>query len=274
MLENLKYRFSHALDNIRLEREYRSKKELPDFPLLERIDPSLAHQLGPNRFRDLIQKFAGADETTYDIGAARNPLRGIVFFNAHRIISVDPGYEWYEYKPTTGQESPIPYDFFGGIGEKDEMIKVLKTGLKHIQLPSRIEGVTPHIIRAVRKGQERVIELRPEDGAEWTRKQAPESLSNIILWRTFLPSRIWGEVISSLKVGGFLITTGFGKIDDHDDYEKIACGGDIYNSPLPRNGNTQALGLEPLTDLPEIYFYKKIKHLSQEEVIRNIRGNL
>lgn len=274
MFEKLRYRFSDTLDKIHLERDYRSKKELSDLPLLERIDPFLAHQLGPNRFKDLIQKFASTDETAYDIGAARNPLRGIVFFDARRIICIDPGYEWYEYIPTTGQESPIPYDFFGGIGEKDEMIRVLKTGLKHVQLPRTIEGVAPHVIRAMRKGQERVVELHSEDGSNWIKKQVPESLSNIILWRTFLPSRIWGEVISSLEVGGFLITTGFGKIEGHDDYEKIACGGDIDNSPLPRNGNTQALGLQPLTDLPEIYFYQKIRHLPQEKITMNTRKNL
>ncbi len=274
MLEALKYRFSDTLDKIRLEREYRSKKELSDFPFLERIDGYLANQLGANRFKDLIQKFADADKTAYDIGAARNPIRGIVFFNARRIICIDPGYEWYEYRPATGQESTIPYDFFAGKGEKDEMIKIFKTGLKHIQLPRRIEGATPHVVRAMRKGQERIIELRPEDGSRWIKNQAPESLSNIILWRTFLPSKIWGEVIASLKVRGFLVTTGFGKIEGRGDYEKIACGGDIDNSPLPGNGNAQTLGLQPLTDLPEIYFYQKIKHLPQQEITMNIRKNL
>lgn len=221
MFEKFKYRFSDNLDRIQLERDYRSKKELADFSLLERIDPVLASDLGPHRFKDLIQKFADADETAYDIGAGRNPLRAIVFFDAHRIISVDPGYEWHEYRPTTGQESSIPYDFFGGVGQKDEMIKILKAGLKHIQLPTRIEGVTPHIIRAMRQGQERTIELHPEDGSKWIKKQVPEALSNIILWRTFLPSKSWGEIIASLKIGGFLITTGFGKTRGNDDYEKI-----------------------------------------------------
>ena len=110
--------------------------------------------------------------------------------------------------------------------------------------------------------------------------QQPGTIGNFVVYRVFPSAPAWGRILSSLREGGILITTGYGKLvplqDEELQYEPdIAEGGgiDVYGSPLPLNGNTGAIGMTPIAQFDEINFYKKIRHLELERVSKAILDN-
>lgn len=79
-----------------------------------------------------------------DIGAARNFLRGVLFFKATEIKAIDPAYKWYDYEGESLFDLPYPEGIFGGKGERQEMEKLLKYTCKDLQIPEKMnnDGVT------------------------------------------------------------------------------------------------------------------------------------
>ncbi|MBI4064909.1 hypothetical protein HY409_00870 [Candidatus Gottesmanbacteria bacterium] len=277
--DSLIYQTRSFIDDFRLEMEYRSKKEMSDWELFFRTDPYLAHEMGHECFLMLQKKMKGADDEVIDLGSGRNLLRGLIFLNAKKIIGIDPGYEWYESTDDRYSLVPELSNVFGGVGEKQDMVRLLKRACKNLAIPQRIEDSGVHEISGIRNGQRREFQLHPVDAGQWIDDQVENSIPNIIVWRTFVPADIWGKIITSLKIGGYLITTGYGKIYPRSkielfrDFDSITCGVDVDDSPVPVNGNTQSVGLESLTLLPNMYFYQKTKQIDskviREEVLRN-----
>lgn len=221
-----------------------------------------------------------------DIGGGCNPLRALPLASGLKgVISVDPCYSYYEEKDESYEKYPENYHIFGGIGEKKSMIQILKLSLNNLEIPRRIEGSEPKLIRGKRRQCPIAIELVPEDACAWIVNNRTQRYPIVIVWRTFLPAQIWGYVIETIMPGGVLITTGYGSKDrlftppgeqyiDLEDYEIVSCGVDIDNTPLPRNGNSQAIGLNPILLGSNMYFYRKVNDLPPTQVTEALLANL
>ena len=271
---SLAHKFKGTLRQARREAEYRSSHELTDFELLERSDGYLADVLGKEGFERLKVKIASSERSVVDIGAGSDPLKGLIFFNAIQVTCVDPAYKWYEYRPKSFYEKqPFPANVYGGAGSKQEMIDLLKASCKKLKMPERIEGRTHHVISSIRHNEKVTFELIPESISAIA-GQDPNTIPNIVLWRVFPTAKDWGKLIEGLKEGGVIITTGYGRTRGNFDYRRVSCGEDVDNSTLPRNGNFQALGLEGLTNVPDVYFYRKVQHLPADVLLRAIRENM
>lgn len=255
------------------ERLFGRFREISDFDLLKRQGLYLSNLIGQRSFKQLKEELSTAEPTTVDIGAGNNVLTGVIFFNAMRTVCVDPAYAWYDCAKEN-LDQHLPSGVFGGIWHKDKMISNLRLAFKDLQLPQRIEGYNPKVIEGKRGKLKRTIELYPDDAAVWIRQQHANSLPNIVMWRVFTSAENWGLVISSLKTGGFLLTTGigeskFGEILEAEDKDKFSGGGDVDNTPIPRNGKSELIGLRPIAD-PPIYFYQKVQHFPEEEIAKTI----
>ncbi|QQG44028.1 MAG: hypothetical protein HYW86_04150 [Candidatus Roizmanbacteria bacterium] len=271
------------IDKVRLERHYRSSKELTDFEAINAIDRHLARELGHEGLIRLQAELRGAQSYVVDLAASRTVLRAIAFFDAVHTLCIDPCYEFFE---TRGMESfrDRDPDVYGSAAEKANMTTSLKQILKQIEVPDKISGHGNKIIKGKRKGIDRTIELCPQDAKEWVSSQASQTIPNLIIWRAFPSATVWGKAIEALRIGGFLMTTGYGKFrhfteegevteDKDHDPTGFTGGIDVDNSPLPRNGLVDELGLRGLTSHPDIFFYQKTRHIVAEEIARAIREN-
>lgn len=253
-------------------------RETPDFDLLRQTDPGFAESLGKEDFSRIKTVVLHAEKTTVDIGAGSNPLKGLIFFDAIKTICIDPAYAWYEQKAGSDIfKSIIPPDIFGGIGYKHEITENVRKAFKNLQVPRKIEGPEQKIIQGNRFGRERIIELIPAGAAGWLSEQKPDSIPNLVMWRVFTSAQNWGKLISSLKTGGYLITTGigrsaFGELLDDENQNRFSGGVDVSDTPLPRNGKSESIGLLPIPFRNPIqYFYQKIRDYPPDYVAQQIR---
>lgn len=260
-----------------------------DFELLGHIDFVLQKLMNRASFRHLqtaLQKSNFND--VVDIGASSNFLRGVVFFNATEIKAIDPAYKWYDYEAESpSAPRPYPDAVFGGKPLRQEMEGFLQYTCRNIQIPAKMNpnGVT--LITGERHAQRRQFELIPEDANKWLLDQQSQSIGNFVVFRVFPSASAWGRIISSLKEGGILLTTGYGRLDpiyvellysetEGLEFEPdISQGGgiNICNTSLPLNGNSEAIGLTSIAQFGQINFYKKIRHFDPDIVSQAILEN-
>lgn len=258
--------------------EYRvyRQHELPTEKLIGTIDPYLVNQLGTNKMHQLLNQISATQDTVLDIGASRSIGRATAFFDATHTLCVDPAYEHYESKEGVG---------FGIVYEKQNMINELRSTFSEVRIPAKIQGQQTHLIEGTRAQRKRSLDLIPQRILDWLSNPNPSEFHHVIAWRTFLPAEVWGEIINRLPIGGVLMTSGYGEQPAHPQFrptaqpiaftslDQVGFGIDVENTPLPRNGNTQAVGLLPLTNLKNIYFYRKNRHLGSEEIGEALRQN-
>ncbi len=234
-------------------------REKRDWELLKTIDFSLAKKLGKAEFLRLKEELKGRAKWAIDIGAARNPLRAFSLLGVEKVMAIDPNYadftewEWL----TKNLQAALRLMFIFEIKEPD--VSWVVKGFRHESLR---EIYFSHI------------------RAEGFLKELPvQSVPAFVSWRTFLPSNYWGYIIESLEIGGVLITTGYGEIESFwgesfQDLEGIGGGVEIQASPLPRNGNTSAIGMQSLTDADAMLIYEKKFHVPAEEATQALLENL
>lgn len=199
-----------------------------------------------------------------------------------KTTAIDPAYKWYDHKQKYPfAPTPYPHGVFGGKAEQEEMEKLLRYACKDLQIPPRMNRDGATQITGERDSKQRSFELLPEDANAWFLSQKPQTIANFVAYRVFPSPLIWGKIISSLKEGGILITTGYGKQNDSWRAEKlkydpdIIFGGgvDVDNSPLPANGNSEILGLISVAQFDQVYFYHKTHHLEPTEITQAIINN-
>lgn len=256
-----------------------------DYDLLYLVDGSLQRLIDRSSFQDLqylLQNEITDRERVVDIGAGRNFLRGVVFLDAVKTIAVDPAYKWYDHHPRDPFGSrPYPSGVFGGQGERDEMENLLQSACRNLQIPARMNKAGATHIEGARDGERKSFELIPEDANTWLLNQKPQTVSNYVVYRVFPSPLAWGHLISSLKVGGLILTTGFGKQSDRwgsgnlKFNPDISQGGgvDIDNSQLPISGNSEAIGLESIAKINHVNFYRKRLHLNETDLSQIITDN-
>lgn len=234
-------------------------QEKDDWELLRTIDFSLAKDLGKTEFLRLREELDGRAKWAIDIGAARNPLRAFSLLGVEKVIAIDPAYA----------------DFT----EWEWLTINLKAAFESMFMFKSEDPDISWTINGSRNGNLKQIYFS-HIGAEVVLKALPvQSVPAFVSWRTFLPSNYWGSVLESLETGGVLITTGYGKtesswVENFQDLEKIGGGVEVHASPLPRNGNTSAIGLQPLTNLETMLVYEKKFHLPAEEASQALLKNL
>lgn len=250
--------------------------ELPTDKLIDTIDPYLSNQLGTVGIQRLLGQISAPQDTVLDIGASRAVSRATAFFDAANTLCVDPAYAHYESEEGVG---------FGVIYEKKNMIQLLRSTFSEVRIPKKIQGQQSHLIEGTRDQRKRSIELIPQGILDWLKTPLPVPFQHVIAWRTFLPDEVWGEIIARLPVGGVLMASGQGELPVQPGFrsaaqpihyttpDQVGYGMDVDDTSLPRNGNTQALGLHPLTNLKNIYYYRKNRHVDPEEVVGALRQN-
>lgn len=256
-----------------------------DYDLLYYVDPYLQNLLGRSSFQRLQTALqnAGMISDVVDIGASRNFLRGLVFLNATKTTAIDPAYKWYDHESEDPfAQTPYPYGIFGGKAERRETERLLQYACGDLQIPERFDSEGSISITGERHNQQRIFKLVSEDANEWLLDQQPQTIENFVVNRVFPSAFAWGKILSSLREGGTLLTTGYGKLEqklwetERVEYEPdISQGGgaDVDNSPLPLNANSEAIGLTHIAQIGQIHFYKKIHHLETEDVSRAILNN-
>lgn len=266
------------------------KSELPhyiddDYDLLHYVDPHLHSLMNRELFQSLrasLQNSNGGSTEAVDIAASRNFLRGLVFLNVAKIIALDPAYKWYDHETEDPfAPTPYPHGVFGGKAEREEMEKLLQYACSNLQVSTIMNQDGASQIIGERGGKPREFKLLPEDANAWLLVQRPQTVANFVVYRVFPSPLMWGKIISSLREGGILITTGYGRQNDSWRTEKlkyepdISQGGgvDVDNSPLPTNGDSEALGLTSIAQFDSIHFYKKTLHLEPDEISKRIVNN-
>ncbi len=244
-----------------------------DIELVNRVYPDLIHELGQVGCEELIARFRlyPPEAKAIDLGAGSDPLRSLAFLDVKEVEAVDPAYIWYE---SNGFDEAMPYGVFGGRGQKSLLTQNLRRACKELIIPRYFERERFTIIRGVRRNVLRSFTFIPQDASSWIVDQPESSIPNLVVWRAFPQSEVWAEAIEKMKEGGILITSGYGNIEGASDYARVACGVDIDNSALPRNGNTRAIGLMPLTGHPNMYFYQKIEHMPAADIAVALRANV
>lgn len=288
--ESLQYRSAALKHALIRELRYRSPIELTDRQLLSCVDPFLDQALTANGLSEITSAI-GTRELAVDYGSGRNPFRALVLGRAREIYAIDPAYYSYNILDfPTNPTQPASYGVFGGRGEKQELIQLSKQALKHISIPTFTPGNPSYELTGYRHGGNFDIHLIPEYVERWLDHASFQTPLSIV-WRAFPSAITWGDILAKIPIGGVLITTGYGqtrpllKVSRNvDNYESLACGVDVDNSALPRNGNTGAIGLEPLIkpshilkdpiEQKTIYFYRKIRHIAVSQIESALLRNL
>lgn len=273
-----------------LRREKPVRSEIPhyigdNYDLLHSVDPYLSSLMDRPSFQRLqvsLQKSDSYGDEVVDIAASRNFLRGLIFLDATRTIAIDPAYKWYDHESSDPfAPTSYPHGVFGGKAEREDMQKLLQYACKDLQTPAKMNQDGATLITGERENKQRSFELLPEDANTWLLNQKPQTIANFVVYRVFPSPLVWGKIISSLRDGGTLITTGYGKQNDSWREEKlkyepdIARGGgvDVDNSALPTNGSSRLLGLISIAQFDHVHFYRKIRHLEPAEISQAILNN-
>ena len=284
----LRYQFQETRDAFQREMFYRTPGELSPTNLLHVIDPHLESALSPTGL-EMIRQAIGDIDLAVDYGAARNPLRALVFGNARRIVAVDPAYKYYNHEDFQMNPDPELYGVFGGKAEWEEMKKLMQWSMKKIKYPDMSSHQASYTIAGMRSGTQRKIELIPQKGESWL-QDIHDKAQLAVVWRAFPTAETWGHIIERLPIDGVLITTGYGSTvssfhpQDAPDYDRLTCGIDVDNTALPRNGNFDAIGMVPLVDPYQLfaeeetqqnmYFYRKRGSLTAVDISEALRQNI
>lgn len=240
-----------------------------DYNLLRYIDPYLHRIMNPLQFQRLRDSL-GALDSIVDIGAGSNFLRGLVLFDATHVLAIDPTYKWYGHQAR------------GGRAGRMKMERLLRFSCLDLQIPSTMNPDGTTLIRGVRGGKQRSFDLVSEDTSRWLLQQRPQTIGSFVVYRVFPSPSEWASIISSLKLGGGLLTTGYGRPalwgSEYVDYTpKISQGGeaDVYSSPLPASGEPERVGLEDLHLDPskQVHLYRKYRHLGPPSIFQAISDN-
>lgn len=273
-----------------LKREKPTETELPhyiddDYNLLHYVDPYLHGLMNQESFQSLqasLQNSNSSGAEIVDIAASRNFLRGLFFLNSTKTTAIDPAYKWYDHEVKDPfAPTPYPHGVFGGKAEREEMEKLLRYACNDLQIPQKMSQNGTTKITGERGGKQRSFELLPEDANTWLLNQEPQTVANFVVYRIFPSPFIWGKIISSLKDGGILITTGYGQQNDSFRMERlnydpdITHGGgvDVDNSSLPANGNSETLGLTSIAQFDHVHFYRKTNHLESGDITKAVINN-
>lgn len=279
--ENFGHQLGTTASKIKEVVRYQFGPELKPYSLLEEVDPFLSYRLTKEEF-ERLRSGIGKHSEAIDYAAGRNPFRSLVFADVERIIAVDPAYGLYHRDKSYQEHSdPRTSAIFGGTGERKDFEQLLRNSLKSVQMPSFGPDAQNFEASGVRFGRKRTISLIPEYVENWL-EHTDSVAPMVVVWRAFPSAKTWGKILSRLKLGGILITTGYGKPNSGViDYPQLACGIDVDNSSLPRNGNVGSVGLTPLIDSTyslfvengPLYFYRKVKNLTPEEIERHLIAN-
>lgn len=163
---------------------------------------------------------------------------------------------------------------FGGTGSREELIRLLRCSLQCSSRPERFAGKKLAHLKGNRRGLQRVIELRSQDAAKWLEERQRGAVANYIVIRSFPSAYEWSRILATLKVGGCLVTSGYGRLNPKftdslktNYHPHISQGGgvNIDGAALTEPGQEERLGLELVSSQGQL-FYRKNRNRSQSEV--------
>jgi hypothetical protein len=218
---------------------------------------------------------------TIDIGAGYNPYPALLWLDAITIRCVDPAYRWYNYRDPNNNY-PFAPSVAGGVENKRHMKRLARKALDKLRFPNPVWNCYLTVIEGVRENKPRRIELLPVAASEWLAEDDNSDYGNLVVRRIFPSAEEWGALIERLKLGGMVITSGYGRLIEVPGYHtrafspEISRGGgaDVLNTPLPLNGNCEALGLDFVAEAAGVYFYQKQKQLQAAEIEAAVINNL
>ena len=265
------------------------KTELSSFDFFKELHTGSGSLLTKESLH-LIKEQTQSVKQAVDYGAGRNPLRALVFAdNLGTIYAIDPAYGTYGLEDQDIEfQDPRAGEVFGGRYECGVMREKLELALTDLAIPDFSKQQKVYEVSGRRMDQARKVKLIPQFVEDWI-ETANLQTEMAVVWRVFPSNNLWAKIIAKLPRGGILITTGQGAVPDNtalfDGVEQgveIISGVDIDNSSLPANGNTQAIGLEPLLDPQEIladeqqqdiYFYRKVQDLAPKVIEQALAEN-